>query len=225
MKKLMVRAALGFCFLFAAMAAFLFLSAGTIRYPLGWLYLLVFFVPVFFITAYLYKNDPKLLERRVEAGPGAEKEKSQNIIQSLASVFFASLFVVSGLDFRFHWSVVPMDLSLLADGFVVLGLYAVFLVFKENSFTSATIEVSKEQKVISTGPYRLVRHPMYSGAIFMMLFTPVGLGSYWAIFCVLPLLVSIIVRLLDEEKFLIRNLPGYPDYLKKVRYRLIPFIW
>lgn len=225
MKKLMVRAALGFCFLFAAMAAFLFFPAGTIRYLLGWLYLLVFFVPVFFITAYLYKNDPKLLERRVEAGPGAEKEKNQNIIQSLASVFFASVFVVSGLDFRFQWSTVPMYFSVLADGFVVLGLYAVFLVFKENSFTSATIEVSKEQKVISTGPYRFVRHPMYSGAIFMMLFTPVGLGSYWAILCVLPLIASIVVRLFDEEKFLIRNLPGYPDYLQKVRCRLIPFIW
>jgi protein-S-isoprenylcysteine O-methyltransferase Ste14 len=118
-----------------------------------------------------------------------------------------------------------VGLSLLADGFVVLGLFVVFLVFKENSYTSATIEVDKEQTVVSTGPYRFVRHPMYSGALFMMLCTPVGLGSYWAIPCVLPLAATIVARLLDEEKFLTKNLPGYSDYLKKVRYRLIPFVW
>ncbi len=135
------------------------------------------------------------------------------------------MFIVAGLDYRFHWSNVPMYISLIADVFVILAFYIIFRVFKENSFTSGIIEVAEDQKVISTGPYKIVRHPMYSGGILLLLFTPIVLGSYWAIFCIIPLFASIALRALDEEKFLANNLPGYTEYCHLVHYRIIPLIW
>jgi protein-S-isoprenylcysteine O-methyltransferase Ste14 len=177
------------------------------------------------ITAYLIKYDQRLLASRVKAGPIAETQKGQKFIQSLASLFFIGLFIVPGLDFRFHWSDVPLVVSLLSDGLVILGFFIVFLVFKENSYTSAIIEVSNEQKVITGGPYSVVRHPMYAGATLLLLFTPLALGSWAAIPFPLPLIVVVAIRLLEEEKFLLANLSGYEDYCQKVRYRLIPFIW
>lgn len=225
MKNLIAKTAAGFLILLMVLAASLFLTAGTIQYVQGWLYLLAFFGPVLLITVYLYKHDPQLLERRVKAGPAAEKEKNQKVIQSLANLFFCLVFILAGFDYRLHWSVIPLYISLLADVIVLSGFLIVFLVFKENTYTSAIIEVKEEQTVISTGPYRLVRHPMYAGAGLLMLFTPIALGSYWAVLCVLPLILTIVMRLLDEEKFLAENLPGYVDYCQKVHYHLIPFIW
>ncbi len=207
------------------MGALLFIPAGTVHYLQAWLYLLAFAVSTILITIYLFKNDPKLLERRVNAGAAAEKEKSQKAIQAIAGVFFCLIYVVAGLDYRFHWSRIPEFISILANAFVLLGFFIVFLVFKENSYTSAIIEVDKDQKVISTGMYGLIRHPMYFGAILMLLFSSVALGSYWSLLCVAALVISIIVRLLNEEKFLLKNLSGYDAYCKKVRYHLIPFIW
>lgn len=179
---------------------------------------------MYFITIYLFKNDPKLLERRVNAGSTAEKEKSQKIIQAMASVCFCSIYIIAGFDYRFHWSSVSIYISLLANIFVILGFFIVFLVFKENSYTSAIIEVDKDQKVISTAPYALVRHPMYFGAILMLVFSSVALGSYWSLISVAALTFTII-RLLHEEKFLSKNLTGYDEYCEKVRYHLILFIW
>ena len=180
---------------------------------------------VVLITAYLIKFDQKLLASRVQAGPTAETQKVQQVIQSLAGLFFIGLFIVPGLDFRFHWSTVPPVVSWISNGFVVLGFYIVFLVFKENSYTSAVIEVSNAQKVIATGPYSVVRHPMYAGAILLLLFVPLALGSWVAIPFPLPLILVVVVRLLEEEKFLLANLSGYEAYRQKVRYRLVPFIW
>ncbi|WP_088188920.1 isoprenylcysteine carboxylmethyltransferase family protein [Desulfosporosinus sp. FKA] len=225
MINLLGRTLAGFLMLIIALAAFIFLPAWTINYLQAWVYLLTFSISVILITLYLFKRDPQLLERRLKAGATAEKEKSQKAIQALANLFFCFVFIFAGLDFRFHWSRVPLNISLLANVFVVLGFYIVFLVFKENSYTSAIIEVDKNQKVISTGPYRLVRHPMYSGAILMMIFSPIALGSYWAVLFVMPLILTIVLRLLDEEKFLSKNLSGYTDYCKKVRYHLIPLLW
>jgi protein-S-isoprenylcysteine O-methyltransferase Ste14 len=182
-------------------------------------------VSVILITIYLVKKDPKLLERRVKAVPTAETEKTQKKIVSLLNIFFIFIFIVAGLDFRYRWSYLPLYISLFADVFVALGFYIVFRVFKENSFTSGIIEVAEDQKVISTGPYRIVRHPMYAGALLMLFFTPLVLDSYWAIICVIPLSVSIAARAIDEEKFLIKNLSGYEEYCQKVQYRLIPLIW
>lgn len=225
MKSLLARTVVGFVFLMLILGLCLFLSAGTLRYWQAWVYLAVWTACVVPITVYLFKYDRSLLEGRVNAGPTAETQKSQQIIQSLASLFFIGLFIVPGLDHRFHWSPVPPAVSLIADAMVALSFFAVFLVFRENSFTSATIEVSAEQRVISTGPYSLVRHPMYAGATPLIVFTPLALGSWVALPLSVPLILVIVVRLLEEEKYLSANLAGYKEYCQKVRYRLIPFIW
>jgi protein-S-isoprenylcysteine O-methyltransferase Ste14 len=225
MSNLIVRTFLGFAFLMLVLALALLISAGSLGFWRAWVYLADFAICTILITAYLIKYDQELLAGRVKAGPVAETQKSQQIIQSLASLFFIGLFVVPGLDYRFHWSSVSAVVSLVADGFVALGFYVVFLVFKENSYTSAVIEVSDEQKVITTGPYRLVRHPMYAGASLLLIFTPPALGSWVALSLALAVILVVAVRLLDEEKFLAANLSGYEQYCQKVRYRLIPFIW
>jgi protein-S-isoprenylcysteine O-methyltransferase Ste14 len=225
MSNLIIRSILGLAFLLAVLGLILFGFAGTLNFWQAWVYLATFGICTLLITLYLVQYDQKLLASRVAAGPTAETQKSQQVIQSLASLFFIGLYVVSGLDFRNHWSSVPQIVSIIADGFVILGFYVVFRVFRENTYTSATIEVKDEQKVISTGPYSLVRHPMYAGAFLLLIFTPVALGSWVAIPFVLPLIGVIIVRLLDEEKFLLANLPGYAAYREKVRYRLVPGVW
>ena len=171
------------------------------------------------------KNDPKLLERRVKAGVGAERERSQNIIQAFAALAFIAIFVVSVLDHRFAWSTVPAYLTALGDVLVALGFYLVFLVFKENTFASGTIEVGAEQKVIMTGPYALVRHPMYIGALVMLVGVPLALGSLWGLLTIVPMVIVLVARLLDEEKFLAKNLAGYSEYQSRVRSRLVPMIW
>jgi protein-S-isoprenylcysteine O-methyltransferase Ste14 len=225
MSDLTKKAFTGLVELFVAMVALIFIPAWTIYYWQAWVFLFAFFVPVIVITLDLMKHDPKLLARRVAAGPGAEKEKGQKVIQAGAALAFVALFIVAGLDHHFSWSSVAWELALVGDALVVRGLLFVLLVFKENSFTSATIEVGAEQKVISTGPYAFVRHPMYSGALVMLVGAPLALGSWWGLLLVLVLAMVIVVRLLDEERFLIKNLSGYSDYQKKVKYRLVPWVW
>lgn len=225
MANLLVKTFLGFAFLIVVLGLALFLPAGSLSFWQAWVYLADFAICTILITAYLIKNDQGLLERRVRAGPVAESQKSQQLIQSLASLFFIALFIVPGFDYRFHWSHVPVVVSLISFVIVAIGFYIVFLVFRENSFTSGTIEVVNEQKVISTGPYHVVRHPMYAGAFLLLLFTPLALGSWVAIPLPIPLILVIIVRLLAEERFLSANLPGYTQYCNEVHYRLIPFVW
>lgn len=207
------------------LALALFLPAESLRFLQAWVYLADFAGCTILITAYLMRNDRELLARRVRGGPTAETQKSQQVIQGLASLFFIALYIVPGLDYRFHWSYVAPVVSWVADAFVALGFYIVFLVFRENSYTSATIEVSGEQQVISSGPYAVVRHPMYAGAFLLLLATPLALGSWVSIPLPIPVILVIIVRLLDEEKFLSANLSGYEAYRQKVRYRLLPYIW
>jgi protein-S-isoprenylcysteine O-methyltransferase Ste14 len=211
--------------LLAIMGALIFLPAWTVNYLQAWLYLLTFAISTILITIYLFINDQKLLERRLNAGSAAEKEKSQKTIQTIASGCFCLIYIIAGLDRHFNWSNIPIYISLLANIFVILGFYIVFLVFKENSYTSAIIEVDKEQKVISTGMYGIVRHPMYFGAMLMLIASSIALGSYWALLSVAALGFAIIARLLNEEKFLTKNLSGYDEYCEKVKYHLIPFIW
>ena len=158
-------------------------------------------------------------------GPVEEKEKAQKIIQVFASIFFISILIVPSLDHRFGWSHVPVYIVIVGDILVVLGFFIVFLVFRENTFASATIEIATDQKVISTGFYSMVRHPMYSGALIMLFGTPLALGSWWGLLMLIPFVLIIILRLLGEEKFLSKNLPGYDEYCQKVRYRLIPLLW
>jgi protein-S-isoprenylcysteine O-methyltransferase Ste14 len=225
MSNLIVKTILGFLFLVLILGLALFLSAGSLNFWQAWVYLAVFSGCVILITLYLAKYDQRLLASRVQAGPAAETQKSQQVLQSFASLFFIGLFIVPGLDHRFQWSHVPAALSWLADGLVALSLFIVFLVFRENTYTSATVEVVNEQKVISSGPYSIVRHPMYAGAFLLLLFTPLALGSWVGIPFALPVMAVVIARLLEEEKFLAANLSGYEEYRRKVRYRLIPLVW
>jgi protein-S-isoprenylcysteine O-methyltransferase Ste14 len=225
MNQLVIRAFAGLLFLLIVMAIIIFVPAWTLDYWQAWIFLVVFFVPPLLITIYLMKHDPKLLERRTTAGPGAEQERIQNIIQALAGLAFIAIFIVSALDHRFGWSTVPAYVTALGDVLVIFGFYLVFLVFKENTFASGTIEVVAEQRVISTGPYALVRHPMYIGALVMLVGVPLALGSWWGLLAIIPMIIVLILRLLDEEKFLAKNLAGYRDYQSKVRYHLFPLIW
>jgi protein-S-isoprenylcysteine O-methyltransferase Ste14 len=221
----MLRTIAGFVALLVILALALFGPAGSFSFWQGWVYLGTFAVCTILITVYLIRNDRRLLASRVNAGPTAETQKSQQVIQSLASLFFIGLFVVPGLDFRFHWSHVAAAVSLISDAMVALGFYIVFLVFRENSYTSATIEVADQQKVIASGPYRLVRHPMYSGASVLLLFTSPALGSWLGIPCAVAVILVVVARSVAEEKFLLTNLRGYDEYRRNVRYRLIPFVW
>ncbi len=225
MNDLNKRAFAGLLGLVVVMAALIFLPAWTLDYWQAWIFLTVFFLSVLAITVYLMKKDPKLLERRINAGPGAETQRSQQIIQFLAQIAFIAVIVVPAIDHRFGWSTMPPYMSAVGDLLVALGFLVVFLVFKENTYTSAIIEVGSEQKIISTGPYALVRHPMYIGALIMLAGVPLALGSWWGLFTIIPITLVIVWRLLDEEKFLAKNLAGYVEYQSKVRCRLLPFIW
>ena len=158
-------------------------------------------------------------------GPTAEKEPRQKIILVLANIGFASTIVVPALDHRHSWSRVPTPVVVLGDALVALGFTIVFLVFRENTFASAVIEVADEQAVVDRGPYALVRHPMYAGALLLLAGTPLALGSFWGLLSFVPLACTIVWRLLDEERFLSGHLPGYSAYLAKTRYRLIPRVW
>jgi protein-S-isoprenylcysteine O-methyltransferase Ste14 len=203
----------------------LFLPAWTLGYWQAWVYWAVFSVSVSAISVYFLRSDPVLIENRLKAGPGAEREGGQNVIQAALGILFISIFVVSGLDRRFLGSNVPLFFVVAGDAFVALGLFTIFLVFKENSYTSGIIEVGEGQTVVSTGPYGVVRHPMYAGALLMLLFTPIALGSWWGLLAALPILPILALRLTAEEKFLTKSLPGYGQYREKTRYRLIPFLW
>ena len=215
----------GFLKLFVVVAVTLFAVSGTVKYWQAWVFLVVFFGSSLWITFYLAKNDPKLLERRTNAGPRDEMEKSQKIIQLLAAIAFIAVLVFPALDHRFAWSTVPPYVCIVGDILVALGFLAVFFVFRENTFASAIIEVGSEQKIISTGPYAVVRHPMYIGALVLLLGIPLALGSWWGLLTIIPMTLVIVWRLLDEERFLAENLSGYSDYQSKVKYRLLPFAW
>jgi protein-S-isoprenylcysteine O-methyltransferase Ste14 len=206
-------------------AVIIFLSAWSLRFWQGWLFWLVFSVLVWWITLYFLRHDPDLIARRMKAGPSAEQRTTQKFVQALAIILAAALVVVPGLDHHFGWSSVSAPISLIADAMVVLGFAIIFQVFKANSFAASTIKVEAEQRVISTGPYAMVRHPMYSGASIALIATPLALGSLCGLPAALLLIAVLVVRLLDEERYLAANLAGYDSYRSKVRFRLVPMIW
>jgi protein-S-isoprenylcysteine O-methyltransferase Ste14 len=219
------KAVLGFTQLMTVLGILLLAPAWTLDYWQAWVYLFVFAASAALITTYLWKNDPKLLERRINAGPGAENEKSQKWVQLLASFVFMGAMILPSLDHRFLWSAVPLTVVAAGDLLVALGFFIVFLVFKVNTFTAATIAVTPDQTVVSTGPYTVVRHPMYSGALVMLLGTPLALGSWWGLLMFIPMVFTIAWRARDEEQFLCKKLSGYKEYCQTVRYRLMPFVW
>jgi protein-S-isoprenylcysteine O-methyltransferase Ste14 len=225
MSNLRTKALVALLLLFLAMAALLFIPPWTLDYWQAWTFLSVYFAASAAITLYLMKKDPQLLARRMSGGPAAEKLPAQKIIMSLTSLGFIGLLVVPALDRRFAWSHLPPAAALAGDALVGIGFLGIFLVFRENSFTSATIELAPDQKVVSTGPYAVVRHPMYATALVMLLGIPIALGSLWGIFVFVAFVPALLWRLFDEEKFLVKNLPGYREYQARVRYRLIPRVW
>jgi len=216
---------IGLAILFLVTAAVLFISAGTLHYWQAWVYLAVYFGASIAITLYLIEKDPALLARRMSGGPFAEQEPAQKMIMAITSIGFIALAAVPALDRRFGWSHLSVYAVLLGNMLVLAGWLGIYFVFRENSFAAATIQTSVDQRVISTGLYAWVRHPMYAAALVMLLGISPALGSWWGVLVVLAILPALIWRLLDEEGFLVRNLPGYAEYRSRVRYRLIPFIW
>jgi protein-S-isoprenylcysteine O-methyltransferase Ste14 len=206
-------------------AAIAFAAAGTVVFWQAWVYAAVFLAAVLAIVVHFLARDPALMERRLKAGEVGESSSTQRAIQAVAGPAFFAIFVVGGLDRRWGWSHASMAIALAGDVVVAIGFGIVFFVFRENTFTSSVIEAVPGQRVVSTGPYRVVRHPMYSGALLVILATPLALGSLWAMVLVAPLVALVVARLLDEERFLAKNLAGYEDYVRATRYRLLPRVW
>jgi len=225
MRALHRKAFISLALLVLVMALLLFGAAGTLRYWQAWLFLATYFAVSLALTLYLIKRDPALLARRMRGGPFAEREPTQKIIMSLASLGFIALLVLPAVDHRFGWSQMSSRMAVAGDLLVLLGWLGIFFVFRENSFASATIESASDQRVISSGPYAWVRHPMYAAGLVLLLGIPIALGSWWGVLVVLAVLPALIWRLLDEERFLARNLPDYIAYQGRVRYRLVPMVW
>ena len=223
MNKLKLKAGLGFLFLAVAMSLLLFVPARTIDYWQAWVFLAVYFTGSLFVSLYLMKQDSALLQRRMRGGPTAEKQKEQKLIMLVASLGFIALLVVPALDHRRQWSHVPV--IVLGDILVALWWLVVFIVFRENSFASATIEVAEGQTVVSTGPYAILRHPMYASGLLLVVGMPLALGSYWGLLPIGAMMPVLLWRLFDEERFLARKLPGYREYCARVRWRLIPGVF
>ena len=220
--KLLAYALFTFCFGFLLIAAMLFLPAMSFRYWNGWLFLGLLFIPMFLLGTVLFVKSPDLLKKRLE---NKEKEAEQKTVVAASALMFIGGFVVAGLDYRFGWSRVPFWVVITASVLLLTsyGLYCE--VMRENAYLSRTIEVQEGQKVVNTGLYGIVRHPMYMTTVFLFLSIPLVLGSWYAliIFLIYPFLL--IKRIRNEEKVLLEGLEGYGDYMKKVKYRMIPFIW
>jgi protein-S-isoprenylcysteine O-methyltransferase Ste14 len=223
--ELVIKSLAGMLFLLICMGAAIFLPFGSFAYAAAWVYLIIFFAGAFVITIYLFVFDKHLLQSRLAAGPIAEPTASQKLIQAVAGLAFIAVYVVSGFDYRYGWSTVSRPICFLSDALCLVAFGFLFFVFKQNSFLSATIEVQEKQQVISTGLYAIVRHPMYTGASVLMLFTPLALGSFWGLIPSVALVLVIGVRAMDEERQLSAELPGYAAYCEKVKYRLIPYIF
>jgi len=203
----------------------IFLPAGTFDYWQGWLFLGTFAASTVGFTVYLAIYDRPLLERRLKAGPQHEREWSQKIIVSLVFLAFFALIVLPVLDHRFAWSPVPAWVSILGDAVILLSFLFIFWVIRVNSFAASNVRVEKDQTVIDTGPYAYMRHPMYAGAALLFVGMPLALGSWWSLGLVVPLMLVLSWRILDEERILRRDLAGYTEYMRRVRFRLVPFVW
>jgi len=203
----------------------LFLPAGTFHYWQAWVFIVVFMITISVFGIYFSIKDPALMERRKQAGPGAEQSTLQKIVAMIAFASLVGLFIISGLDHRFGWSAMPSFFSWVGDVLVVVVFLLYSLVFKANSFGASNIRVEENQRVASTGPYALVRHPMYSVGVLFFAAIALGLGSWWALLLIVIAIPVLVLRILDEEKVLEKELAGYKEYEQKVRYRLIPFLW
>ena len=220
--KLLLSAIIKFSFGIIFVGLLLFLPAGTFNYFNAWLFMSLLFIPMFILGIFLFIKSPELLEKRLNA---KEKEKTQKGVVGFSAILFLASFLIAGFDYRFDWSVIPMWCVILASVILLVsyGMYAE--VMRENIYLSRTIEVQENQKVIDTGLYGIIRHPMYAVTIWLFLAIPIVLGSWWALLCMVPYPFLIAIRILNEEKVLENNLSGYKEYKAKVKYRLVPFIW
>lgn len=220
--KILIKAVTAFLMGAAIIGALIFIPAGTLQFPRAWLFMGVLFIPMLFSGAFLLLKNPELLKRRLNMKEG---EKEQRGIITVSAGMFIIGFVVSGIVFRYDFCILPMWMSVVASVLFII-LYLLYIeVMRENMYLSRTVEVSEGQKVIDTGLYAVVRHPMYSVTIPMFLSMPIILGSGIAFVIFLLYPAIIVKRIKGEEKFLEKNLPGYNEYKEKVRYRLIPYIW
>jgi len=221
-KQLYIRLATQSLLFLLVTGALLFLPAGTFDYWEAWVFIAVFIACNIPLTIWVAINDPQLLERRMRAGPMAEKEKSQKIIMTIAFLAFAGEVVIPALDRRFGWSDVPTSVAILGNALIAISYVGFYFVFRENTYGAATIRVEENQRVISTGPYAVVRHPMYAAALVLMLGIPLALGSWWGLLAFALGVPALVWRIFDEERLLKRDLPGYAEYAQKAPFRLIP---
>ena len=220
--KLLIEALVKFACGLLMVGLLIFLPAGTLGYPNGWLLMALLFVPMLIAGFVMLAKSPDFLKKRLD---GKEKQGTQKGVVAFAGLMFIAGFVVAGLDFRFGWSSMPTWVVVTASVLFLIayGLYAE--VMRENAYLSRTIKVEQGQKVVDTGLYGIVRHPMYAVTILLFMMMPLMLGSWYALIAFSFYPAAIVIRLTDEEKLLTRELPGYPEYKQRVQYRIIPFIW
>lgn len=225
MNKLLTQAFAAFLVGAPLFGVLLFLPAGTFNYWQAWVFIAVFMVTISVFGRYFSIKDPELMEQGKKAGPGAEQSTLQKIMATIAFTSLFAVFVVCGLDHRFGWSHMPPVVSWVGDGLEGFSFIVFYWVFRENSFGGSSIRVGENQKVISTGPYTIVRHPMYVVTIVMVIGIALGLGSWWMLLFLVMQMSVLPIRILDEEKVLENELVGYKEYERKVRYRLVPYFW
>jgi protein-S-isoprenylcysteine O-methyltransferase Ste14 len=222
MKNLLLNGLIKFVGGIIVMGAIIFIPAGTLNFWNGWLYLGTMTVLITFVFIYLKKHDPELLKKRMQMH---EKQKEQKLFVKISTPLFILIYIIPGLDYRFGWSHMPVWAVITATVFMILSYIMFLIVMMQNSYASRVIEIQKGQKVIDTGLYSLVRHPMYLAMSVLFPSSILVLGSYYAFIPMIFLPFLLVFRIIHEEKFLIKELPGYKEYTKKVKYRLIPFVW
>ena len=220
--KLLFSALSKFIFGLLFVGLLLFLPAWTFNYPNAWLFIALLFIPMLILGIVLFIKSPDLLKKRLNA---KEKQATQKSVVGISALLFLVGFIIAGLDFRFNWSSVPKWLVIIASIVLFISYLLYGEVMRENAYLSRTIEVQENQKVIDKGLYKIVRHPMYSVTIFLFLSIPLILGSWYSLICFIPYIPVIIVRIINEEKLLEKELEGYTEYKNRTKYRLIPFIW
>ncbi|WP_066899929.1 methyltransferase family protein [Mycolicibacterium houstonense] len=220
-----IRVAVQSVFGLLLLGALLFVPAGTFDYWQAWVFLTVYSVMAILSTVYLLRRDKAVVERRMRVGQKSESRPVQKAIIGVIAVMSIALPVFCGLDHRFGWSPVPTVVSWIGNVMFAIGLVVTIFTIVQNSYASANITVESEQKLVSTGLYGLVRHPMYMGALLMVAGMPLALGSWWGLAVLIPVLIIYTFRIQDEEKLLRQQLAGYGEYTQKVHYRLVPLVW
>ena len=223
--KTLVQAAITSAIGFAVFGLLVFLPADTFDYWQGWAFIAVFAAATLIPSVYLAVKNPEALRRRMQVGPGAETRPLQKLIIAIAFLSVGAMIVMSALDFRFGWSTVPVAGSVVGLVLVAAGLTIAMLVTIQNGYAAANVKVESGQQLSSTGWYGFVRHPMYFGNVILMIGAPLALGSYWGLLIVVVGLAVLAVRINDEEALLKQELAGYPDYMERVHYRLVPYVW